>query len=233
MPRFGKSSRIIVLVPRPEFATLLLKSFYGSPLSRDKALAPCPIILGSSWDLKKALWTPLPFTSIQLISIDQQKSYTPAPLDCITTIEHTLQVPPPVTLLMASLCLESLSKSSKETAPLCSSKCVSLCRFGCWVVCGLFHWVLGDKISPWGHGFSSPLEWGTDMVSRAYTKSLEKTGTAEEEEGFRYNDGGSGDTLGHRLFFPRSQMAWDQNSGTCFLWRPTSWISMLFSSLCS
>lgn len=45
---------------------------------------------------------------------------------------------------------------------------------------------------------------GTDMVSRAYTESLEKTGTAEEGEGFRYNDEGSeGDTLGHRLFFPR------------------------------
>lgn len=34
-------------------------------------------------------------------------------------------------------------------------------------------------------------------------------------------------------FSPGFWMAWDQDPGTCFFWKPTSWISTLFSSLCN
>lgn len=75
---------------------------------------------------------------------------------------------------------------------------------------------------------------GTDMVSGVYTGPLRIMGTAETGEEFRYKNGGSeGETLGHHLLFPGFQMTWDKNPETCFLWRPTSWISMLFSFLCS
>lgn len=51
---------------------------------------------------------------------------------------------------------------------------------------------------------------------------------------FRYKNGGSErETLGHRVSPPGSQMAWGQNPGTCFFWRPHIWSAILFSSLCS
>lgn len=62
---------------------------------------------------------------------------------------------------------------------------------------------------------------------------LEKMETAEAGEDLDTRMGTQKERAWAPSFFPGSQMALDQNPGTCFLWRPTSWIFMVFSSLYS